>query len=198
MLATEICQCAGWGRREPALGPIYDENRRNWYRGITVKNQVDDVDRRIIAALQKSGRRSNTEMATELSLSESTVRRRLQRLLDGDYVRIVAVADPLKIGYPVVVVIGLQCAPGDLASVERDLQKLDEFRFIGMTTGAYDFLSEAWFGSMEELRRFITDKLSNVPGIQRIETAHVLKMVRYMYDWGRAAEIVDGARTQGG
>jgi Lrp/AsnC family transcriptional regulator for asnA, asnC and gidA len=160
-----------------------------------VKYVIDDIDRRIIAALQKSARRSNTEIAAELSISESTVRRRLEQLLAGDYVRIVAVADPLKIGYPVVAIIGLQCSPGDLASVEGELQRLDEFRFIGMTTGAYDFIAEAWFGSLEELRVFITDKLSRIKGIQRLETTHVLKMVRYMYDWGRVNPLPPAAGT---
>ncbi len=152
-------------------------------------NQIDDIDRSIIACLQRSARRSNTEIAAELGMSESTVRRRLEKLLEGDYVRIVAVADPLKIGYPVVAIIGLQCAPSALADVERALLGLSEFRFIGMTTGAFDFFAEAWFASLEELRIFITDKLSSVAGVQRIETTHVLKMVRYMYDWGRVNPV---------
>jgi Lrp/AsnC family transcriptional regulator, regulator for asnA, asnC and gidA len=147
--------------------------------------QVDDIDRMIIACLQKSARKSNTLIAAELGLSESTVRRRLDRLLAGDFVRILAVADPLKIGYPVVAIIGLQCAPSSLAEVESLLADLDEFRFIGMTTGAYDFIAEAWFKSLDELRIFITERLSGVKGVQRIETTHVLKMVRYLYDWGR-------------
>lgn len=157
--------------------------------------QVDDIDRQIIACLQKSARRSNTEIAGELGLSESTVRRRLERLLREDYVRILAVADPLKIGYPVVAIIGLQCAPSAMAEVERALGDLDEFRFIGMTTGAYDFLAEAWFPSLEDLRIFITDRLSNVTGVQRIETTHVLKMVRYLYDWGRVNSPLPAGRV---
>lgn len=154
--------------------------------------EIDDIDRRIIACLQKSARKSNTLIATELGLSESTVRRRLDRLLTNDFVRILAVADPLKIGYPVVAIIGLQCAPSALAEVERHLGDLDEFRFIGMTTGAYDFIAEAWFKSLDELRIFITERLSGVTGIQRIETTHVLKMVRYLYDWGRVNQPLAG------
>ncbi len=150
-----------------------------------MKDRIDDIDRAIIGSLQVSARRSNVEIAADLGLSESTVRRRVEKLIDGDYVRIVAVADPLKIGYPVVAIIGLECPPAALADVEAALLQLDEFRFIGMTSGPYDFVAEAWFSSLSDLQSFITQRLSAVAGISRIETTHVLKMVRYMYDWGR-------------
>jgi Lrp/AsnC family transcriptional regulator for asnA, asnC and gidA len=150
-----------------------------------MRDRIDDIDRAIIGSLQVSARRSNVDIASDLGLSESTVRRRVEKLIDGDYVRIVAVADPLKIGYPVVAIIGLECPPAALADVEAALLQLDEFRFIGMTSGPYDFVAEAWFSSLNDLQRFITQRLSAVAGISRIETTHVLKMVRYMYDWGR-------------
>ena len=152
-----------------------------------MKDQIDDIDRRIIAALQISARQTNVEIAAALGLAESTVRRRVEKLINGDFVRIVAVADPLKNGYPVVAIIGLECPPAALAEVEAALLKLDEFRFIGMTSGQYDFIAEAWFSSLNELRIYVTDKLSVVAGVRRIETTHVLKMVRYMYDWGRVS-----------
>ncbi len=60
----------------------------------------------------------------------------------------------------------------------------DEFRFIGLTSGQFHFIAEAWFTSLAELQSFITERLSAIKDIKRIETTHVLKMVRYMYDWG--------------
>lgn len=149
-----------------------------------MKDRLDDIDRKIITALQVSARRTNVELAAELGLAESTVRRRVEKLLGGDFVRIVAVADPLKSGYPVVAIIGLECPPSSLAQVEEALLALDEFRFIAMTSGQYDFIAEAWFASLTDLHTFITEQLSSIDGVQRIETTHVLKMIRYMYDWG--------------
>jgi Lrp/AsnC family transcriptional regulator, regulator for asnA, asnC and gidA len=147
---------------------------------------LDDIDRRIISLLQNSSRGTNTEIAAKVGLSESSVRRRISRLLDEDYIKLVAVADPLKIGYPIVAIIGLQCLPSAVDQVELRLADLNEFRFIGMTIGTYDFVAEAWFESLESLRGFVRGRLAAIPGIQRIETVHVLKMVRYLYDWGRA------------
>ena len=113
------------------------------------------------------------------------MRKRLTRMLDEDRIKIVAVADPLKIGYPIVAVIGLHCLPSALKGVETALSELSEFRFIGLTTGAYDFVAEAWFQSIGELSAFLTERLAPIEGVRRIETASVLKMVRYAYDWGK-------------
>lgn len=153
----------------------------------TVKDRLDHIDRKIIAALQVSARRTNVELAAELGLTESTVRRRVEKLLSGDFVRVVAVADPLKNGYPVVAIFSIECQPSSLAHVEEALLALDEFRFIGMTSGQYDFVAEAWFASLADLHTFMTGRLSSITGVQRIETTHVLKMVRYMYDWGHTS-----------
>lgn len=162
-----------------------------------MRDRLDEIDRRIIASLQVSARRKNVEIAAELGLAESTVRRRVEKLLAGDFVRVVAVADPLKSGYPVVAIIGLECAPSALSNVEKELLRLDEFRFIGMTSGSYNFIAEAWFTSLAELQTFITERLSSIKEIERIETTHVLKMVRYMYDWGHiSAPAGDGTAVE--
>jgi Lrp/AsnC family transcriptional regulator for asnA, asnC and gidA len=150
---------------------------------------VDETDRRIIAALQESAARSNTDIADMLGVSESTVRKRRNRLLAENLIKVVAITDPFKIGYPVVAIIGIRCSPSDLADVERALAEVEAFRFIGLTTGAYDFMTEAWFASMDELRDFVTQRIAAIPGIQRMEVAHVMKMVRYVYDWGRPHQV---------
>jgi Lrp/AsnC family transcriptional regulator, regulator for asnA, asnC and gidA len=150
---------------------------------------VDDTDRRIIACLQESAAQTNTEIAARLGVSESTVRKRRNRLLADDLVKVVAITDPFKIGYPVVAIIGISCSPSDLADVERSLAEIEAFRFIGLTTGAYDFMTEAWFVSFDDLRDFVTQRIAAIPGIQRMEVAHVMKMVRYVYDWGRPQQV---------
>lgn len=156
--------------------------------------KLDDLDKRLVGLLQQSAQRTNVDLAQQLGVSEATVRRRINALVADEFVKIVAVADPLKIGYPVVAIIALHCQPSQLDEVERALNQLDEFRFIGMTLGTYDFVAEAWFESLGDLTEFITQRLSAVPGIQRIETAHVMKMVRYQYDWGRPAKAVHPSR----
>ena len=149
-----------------------------------VSGRIDETDRRIIELLQESARQPNTEIAAKLGLSESTVRKRIDRLLADGVIRIVAVANPLRTGHPVIAIIGLQVAPARLGQIGEELAAVREFRFIGMTIGTYDFVTEAWFQSLEDLQVFLTDRLSRIEGITRIEATSILKMIRYAYDWG--------------
>lgn len=151
---------------------------------------IDALDRRIIACLQASGRQTNTEIAAHLGTSESTVRKRIDRLLQNDIVRITAVVDPLKFDTPIVVIIGIHVVPARVNAIAARLNTLPELRFIGLTTGAFDFVAEAWFKSSEELRTFLTEKLTSISGITKIESTQVIQMIRYTYDWGQL-----GSRT---
>ena len=146
---------------------------------------LDDLDRQIIVCLQDSGRVSNTEIARALKVSESTVRKRVDRLIQDEVIRIAAVPNPLKMDYQVVAILCIQAVPNKISAVAESLEKLTELRFIGLTTGIYDFMAEAWFKTMDELTEFLTKRLLPIDGLARVDTAHVLKMIRYAYDWGR-------------
>jgi Lrp/AsnC family transcriptional regulator, regulator for asnA, asnC and gidA len=146
---------------------------------------VDELDRRIIACLQASGRQSNTQIASQLGVTESTVRKRIDRLLANEVIRITAVANPLKLNYPIVAILGIHAEPTQINTVAQALNELPEFRFIGITTGVWDFVTEAWFESLIELYTFLSERLWPIKGITRVEASHVIHMVRYAYDWGR-------------
>lgn len=150
---------------------------------------VDKLDQKIVASLQQSGRQSNTEIAKQLGVSESTIRKRIDRLLKEEIIRVAAIANPLKFEYPIVAIIGIHADPVRISEVARSLNMLPEFRFIGMTTGEFDFVTEAWFHSLEELRVFLTERLMRIKGVNRINTSHVLQMIRFIYDWGRDTEV---------
>jgi Lrp/AsnC family transcriptional regulator, regulator for asnA, asnC and gidA len=148
-----------------------------------LKRAIDATDRRIVELLQESGRQSNSALARRLGLSEGTVRRRIDWLLSEGVLQISAVLNPLKFDYPIVAIIGIHAEPNRIEDVGRSLQAFGEFRFIGLTTGAYDFVTEAWFHSLEGLREFLTQRLHKVEGVTSVDVAHVLDMIRYAYDW---------------
>ncbi len=152
-----------------------------------MKTKLDETDRRIIELLHESGRQTNTDLAAQLGLSESTVRKRIDRLLADGTMKIVAVVDPLRTEHNVIAIIGVQVLAPRLSEVGDALAKMNEFRLIGLTTGTFDFVTEAWFRSLEELQVFLTERLARIDGITRIETTTVLKMLHYAYDWGAAA-----------
>jgi Lrp/AsnC family transcriptional regulator, regulator for asnA, asnC and gidA len=145
---------------------------------------LDDLDRQIIACLEADGRCSNTEIASRLGVVESTIRKRVDRLLRHEVIRITAVANPLKLDFPIVAIFGIHSAPNQVGEVSEALQGMTEFRFIGLTIGEYDFVAEAWFRTVNDLRGFLTNQLLVVRGVTRVDTSHVIQMVRYTYDWG--------------
>ena len=145
---------------------------------------LDPLDHKIIAVLQENARLSNAEVAAQVGSSEPTVRRRIDRLLERQIIKIVAVAPPFPLGYQVVAILGLQIDHSRLGEIQEALWAMPEIRFAGVTLGSYDVVTEVWFQNNAELLAFLHDRLSKIPGIQRIESLQVVKMIKYAYDWG--------------
>jgi Lrp/AsnC family transcriptional regulator for asnA, asnC and gidA len=152
--------------------------------------RLDPLDHAIIAQLQDDATISLRTLAARCGSSEPTVRRRVARLRKQDVMRVVAVVDPFKQGYPVVAIINLQVDQRQMDTVKVALAGMKELRFVGVTVGTYDLVAEAWFHSTDEMLTFMSDMLARVPGIIRATPLQVLQMVKYAYDWGqqRAAE----------
>ena len=146
-------------------------------------SELDALDRKIIAELEINARQTNAEIAAIVGSSEPTVRRRIERLIADQVIKIVAVATPFKLGYGVVAILGIQIDHRFMESIEAELSAMSEVRFAGITLGTYDVVVEAWFHSNEELLTFLRQRLSKIDGIGRIDSLQVAKMVKYTYDW---------------
>jgi Lrp/AsnC family transcriptional regulator, regulator for asnA, asnC and gidA len=147
--------------------------------------RLDKIDRSIVRLLQVDGNLSNVEIAKRLNISEATVRRRRVYLHDDDVIRVVAVANPFKLGFNIMAIIGIQTQKNLLSSVEQTLQEMPEVRFLGVTLGTYDLMLEAWFKSNDELLKFVTVDLATIEGITRTESFQIMRLSKYTYDWGR-------------
>lgn len=147
--------------------------------------KLDSIDQKIVEFLQEDGYLSNVEIADRLGISEATVRRRRARLHENDVIRVVAVADPFKLGFEVMAIIGIQTSKNGLANVEAALTQMSEVRFLGVTLGAYDLILEAWFKSNDELLKFVTETLAGIEGITRTESFQIMRLSKYTYDWGK-------------
>ena len=145
--------------------------------------ELDKLDHKIIEILQENARLTNAEVAAQVGSSEPTVRRRVERMLQNQIIKIVAVAAPFRLGYNVVAILGIQIDHRHLTQIEESLAAMPEIRFAGVTLGSYDVVVEAWFHSNDELLAFLHERLSKIAGIQRIESLQVAKMVKYTYDW---------------
>jgi Lrp/AsnC family transcriptional regulator for asnA, asnC and gidA len=144
---------------------------------------LDPLDGRIIRALQRDGRIPYSTLAAQLGVAEGTIRKRVARLVAEGYVRIVAVANPFKVGMDVVAIIGLNVARGRMTGALRRLRAMDPVRYIGVTTGTFDYIIEVVLPSTRDLLRFLVADLGRVPGLTRTETSLVLEIPKQSYDW---------------
>jgi Lrp/AsnC family transcriptional regulator for asnA, asnC and gidA len=150
--------------------------------GDTMK--LDSLDHAIMDALQEDATISYRKLASRCHSSEPTIRRRIVRLRKNDVMRIVAVVDPFKQGFPTVTILNMKIDQRKMREVKSALAKMKELRFLGVTVGAYDMIAEAWFHSTNEILPFI-EKIAQLPGILRAEPLQILEMVTYAYDWGK-------------
>jgi len=145
--------------------------------------RVDDLDRRIIKILQADGRLSNTEIARTLEITETTVRKRIARLLDERLISIVAVPTPEASGMNLSAIIGISVELTAIHQLADAIRSYPEVRYVGMSAGRYDLMVEAFFTDQEHLLDFVTDKLGGLPGITNLETSIILKVVKFSYEW---------------
>jgi len=131
---------------------------------------MDELDSKIIAMLQEDGRASNAGIARRVGVSEGTVRRRLKRLIEEEYIRVLALLDPGKMGFASEALIGVQVDPDKVDRVSADLSQLEEINWVSITTGSYDIFAWATLNSSEALGIFLRTKVGTIPGVRRTET----------------------------
>ncbi len=152
----------------------------------TRKKMIDAIDCKIIELLQKDGRIANTDIAKKIGISEATVRSRLDRLVKEDYIQIVAVSDPTKLGFKIVGNIRIYADIKKMDQIIKQLQKLKSLWFIVQSTGGTGIDTEFVVRDMEELNTLIFEKINRIDGVIRTETALYLKYIKRQYDWGTA------------
>lgn len=161
----------------------------NGTRRITVREGashalLDDVAKQIIEQLQEDGRRPYATIGKAVGLSEAAVRQRVQRLLDAGVMQIVAVTDPLQLGFPRQAMIGLR-TDGDLEAVADRLAEFEEIDYVVITAGSFDLLAEVVCRNDEHLLE-ILQKLRGVAGVLSTEAFVYLKLRKQTYSWGTA------------
>jgi len=153
-----------------------------------VKGPIDGIDSKIISYLQKDGRMAFTHIGKELNIAESTVRARVQRLIKENIIQIVAVANPLKLGFAVAGNIKIQVESQKLRQILKQLKTIKEFWYIALATGSQDIDIDFHVKSLDDLRSLLFDKVNSIDGVIRTETSIVVHFEKRQYDWGTALE----------
>jgi Lrp/AsnC family transcriptional regulator for asnA, asnC and gidA len=145
---------------------------------------LDDVAKQIIEQLQQDGRRTYATISKAVGLSEAAVRQRVQRLLDAGVVQIVAVTDPLQLGFPRQAMIGIRTT-GDLETIADRLAELHEIDYVVITAGSFDLLAEVVCRNDDHLLDTI-QRVRGVDGVLGTEAFVYLKLRKQTYSWGTA------------
>jgi Lrp/AsnC family transcriptional regulator for asnA, asnC and gidA len=144
---------------------------------------MDDVSKQLIEELQRDGRRSYAALAKTVGLSEAAVRQRVQRLIDSGVMQVVAVTDPLQVGFSRQAMVGIR-VDGDLVEVADALGKVDEVDYVVITAGSFDILLELVCEDDDHLLRVLSERIRVLPGVRDTETFVYLKLTKQTYAWG--------------
>ena len=148
-----------------------------------MSHPIDELDRQIIRALQENGRQSNVDLARETGVTEATIRKRLERLIDQQIIHVAAFANLAHVGMGTGALIALQVDLTHIGQIAGQLAHLPQVRSVCHTTGEYDLFAEVVFSSDQDLLRFLTSDIAGIPGIRKTSTFHVLKRIKEEYQW---------------
>lgn len=144
---------------------------------------LDDTAKHIIRLLQADGRLSYAAIAKEVGLSEAAVRHRVQRLIEAGVMQIVAVTDPLQMGFARQAMVGVKVS-GDVRAVAAELATLADLDYIVITTGRFDLLVELVATSDDELLDTVAERISTMEAVLSTETFLYLRLEKQTYAWG--------------
>ena len=142
---------------------------------------LDETDLKIIDALQKDGRVAFTQIAEQLGVSPGMIRQRYHRLVDQGFLKIVAITNPVRMGFRTMAMIGIRAEGSKLLGVAEKISRLDEVIYMVISSGRFDIFAEVVCRDHEDLLRFITEKLSIIDGVRESESFMHLKIVKEVY-----------------
>lgn len=143
---------------------------------------LDGLSKQIIEQLQQDGRRSYAAIGKAVGLSEAAVRQRVQRLVEVGAMQIVAVTDPMTLGFLRQTMVGVRCG-GDLERVADQLAGMEEIDYVVITAGSFDILIEVVCEDDEQLLE-ILGRVRAIPSVTATETFVYLKLCKQTYTWG--------------
>ena len=144
---------------------------------------IDALSKLIIEQLQEDGRRSYAEIGRAVGLSEAAVRQRVQRLTESGAMQVVAVTDPIQVGFSRQAMIGIR-AEGDLAALGEALSGMAEVDYVVTTAGSFDILAEVVCESDDDLVELLNSRIRSLPGVISSETFVYLGLRTQSDDWG--------------
>ena len=146
-----------------------------------VTSETDEIDLQIIDALRKDGRVAFAQIAEQLNVSPGMIRLRYNRLVEHGYLKVVAITNPLRMGFKTMAMIGIRADGSKLFEVAEKISRLEEVIYLVISSGQFDLFAEVVCRDHEDLLRFITERLSTIDGVRDSQSFMHLKIVKEVY-----------------
>ncbi len=143
------------------------------------KPHLDPVERQIVTILQEDGRTTTADMARSIGVAEPTIRRKLNRLLDEQIVKLRAISDPVRLGFSAPAFIGLDVERAQIEAVAEKLCSYPMVEDVVILSGPYDILVRAAFESSSQLYDFVLKELSKVEGIRDTHSFLIMRNLKH-------------------
>ncbi len=157
--------------------------RRGERSDTTLSSEIDEIDKRIIRELQNDGRVPYAQLAPLVGLSQGATRQRVQRLIETGVMQVVAVTDPVVLGFTYQAMLGISVS-SDAEAVADDLAKHDAVEYLVLAAGRFDILAEVTCATADDLLTVINQVIRPTFGVAGVETLNYLRVVKQTYDWG--------------
>ncbi|MFZ5858929.1 MAG: Lrp/AsnC family transcriptional regulator [Chloroflexota bacterium] len=148
---------------------------------VIVNQPLDEIDRFIVEAMRKDGRVAFSQIAEQLNVSAGMIRLRYNRLVEEGYLRVVAISNPLRLGYKTMAMIGIRVDGSRLLEAAEKIAKLEEVIYLVVTSGRFDIFAEVVCRDQDHLLEFISGKLSRIEGVRESESFMHLKIMKEIY-----------------
>lgn len=150
------------------------------------KTTLDQVDKQMIRLLQKDGRMPIVSLSKELKISETTARTRLKRLINDKIINVVAVSNPIRLGFEIVGNLKLTIDLKKKDIVLEQLKKIDQLNYIALTTGETALDVEFIARSIEEFNALVFNEIPNIDGVISLDSSLIVEIIKDTWDYGTA------------
>jgi len=139
----------------------------------------DSLDTKLIELLTQDANQTGDVIAKKLNVSPATIRRRKQQLIKRGVIRIAAITDADKTGYPLKAVIALDIEHNKLTEAMEKLVNRPEVKWLSATSGRYDFMASVWLKSTDALYEFMETEVASLDGLKNTETFICLRVAKH-------------------
>jgi Lrp/AsnC family transcriptional regulator for asnA, asnC and gidA len=144
-------------------------------------DELDEIDHQIIAILQRDGRASYRQIAQALKVSPGKIRYRYEHLVQLGALRVMAITNPLRMGYKKMALIGIKVEGDQMMKVAKRIAELEEVVYLIVVSGTYDIFAEIVCREQDNLLQFLTDRLYKIDGVRDCESFMHLKIIKEVY-----------------